>query len=171
MKGVMSVYSMNIDNNRVVAKVSLDYNKRYRNVLCVYDTGAMYTAIQASSLNIPKSHEEIYRGKFEEKLLGGLVKSTYKDCNFIRYYKVIFKEVAIGNIVLKNIPIWITFMDNVTNDVIGMDIISKLYTYIGDNKTHISSNRRDLVNVILNDSQERKPNLLGELPDIDLGGI
>lgn len=138
------MYNMSIDNNRITAQLNLTYNKMFKKVRCVYDTGAMYTAINALSLDFDNSYKDYFRNVAEVKYIGGLI--VNKDnkgisSDFAVYYKLHLNEVSIGNIVLKDVQIWVTFDDNVSNDIIGMDIISRLYTFICDGEVHVTNNK------------------------------
>lgn len=92
----------------------------------VFDTGAKYTVIRASSIS-----DELHEKRFENseyKYLSGVVNGT-----IFKIYKVHLKQMTLHKIDIKEQDIWITFDDSVGNDILGMDVISKVAFYY-DNK-------------------------------------
>lgn len=92
----------------------------------VFDTGAKYTVIRASSIS-----DELCEERFENseyKYLSGVVNGT-----IFKIYKAHLKQMTLHKIDIKEQDIWITFDDSVGNDILGMDVISKVAFYY-DNK-------------------------------------
>lgn len=92
----------------------------------VFDTGAKYTVIRASSIS-DELHEERFENS-EYKYLSGVVNGT-----IFKIYKVHLKQMTLHKIDIKEQDIWITFDNSVGNDILGMDVISKVAFYY-DNK-------------------------------------
>lgn len=121
------MYSTNIKNNRFYMKcISVVDNVNV--IECIVDTGAFYTAFTANMFqNLPDKKHMIDEG-YEVKYLGGFVKS-----NKIKFYKVPVKQFTIGNINLRAQNIWVTFSMDVTESVLGMDILKQItFFHIAD---------------------------------------
>lgn len=88
----------------------------------VFDTGAKYTVIRVSSIS-DELHEERFVNN-EYKYLSGVVNGA-----IFKIYKVHLKQLTLHKIDIKEQDIWITFDDCVGDDVLGMDIISKVAFY------------------------------------------
>lgn len=148
------MYNMNIKDNRVEVQINHNINGKFSKLLCVFDTGAKFTAIQDVSIKIRNLNATniFYTG--EDKMLSGFVSSGDRNNKLkysILFHKVIVSKLSISNIVFNNIPIWVTFDKRATNDVLGMNIISKLYTFIGDGEVYITNNRNELIEFMKND--------------------
>lgn len=92
----------------------------------VFDTGAKYTVIRASSISDELCEENFVNN--ECKYLSGVVSGV-----IFKIYKVHLKQMTLHKIDIKEQDIWITFDDSVGNDILGMDVISKVAFYY-DNK-------------------------------------
>ena len=142
------MYSTSIRDNRITTKLNLSYNSKYMQIRCVYDTGAMYTVIQASSLGFDRDYESVLMRTADVKYIGGLIGSKGEDKLYAKYYGMEIESLALGNIILKNVKIWVTFSDSVIDDIIGMDIIQRVQTYIDCGNIYITNNKNELINFI-----------------------
>lgn len=99
----------------------------------VFDTGAKYTVIRASSISDELCEESFVSN--ECKYLSGIVNGV-----IFKIYKV---HLKLHKIDIKEQDIWVTFDENVGNDILGMDIISKVAFYY-DNKLQCMNIFKDI---------------------------
>lgn len=117
-RGELLVYSMNIANNRVMVRCSI-YKKKnmFRVMDAVYDTGAKNTCFSGSSLGI--AFHEVKNN--ETKELGGFIIG-----NTTIVYKYIVENFYIGKINLGEQVVWLSYDENTTKPVVGMDILQQV---------------------------------------------
>ena len=115
------VYSTKLrnDTGRYVAKCIVNRNGP-RVVDFVVDTGAKYTC--CSALSIDSRIEESGIGDAETKILGGIIAGSV-----LKVYKYHVDQFTIGTVDMGEQDIWITFDDRATDDVLGMDILQKVF--------------------------------------------
>ena len=107
------------DTGRYVAKRIVNRNGP-RVVDFVVDTGAKYTC--CSALSIDSRIEESGIGGAETKILGGIIAGSV-----LKVYKYHVDQFTIGTVDMGEQDIWITFDDRATDDVLGMDILQKVF--------------------------------------------
>ena len=112
---------LNPDMQRYVAKCIVN-NKGPKFVDFVVDTGAKYTCASYMSIN-PKLLEEDFQDA-ESKTIGGIVTGQIMT---IYHYHI--NQFTIGTVDLGERDIWITFDKRVSDDVLGMDILSDVFIF------------------------------------------
>ena len=112
---------LNHRTNRYIVKCIVN-NKGPKFVDFVVDTGAKYTC--CSFLSVDTSMQEADFAKEESKSLGGIVSGEV-----IKVYKYHISQFTVGTVDMGRRDIWITFDSRVSDDVLGMDILSDIYFY------------------------------------------
>lgn len=102
----------------------------------VFDTGAKYTVIRASSISDELCEENFVNN--ECKYLSGVVNGV-----IFKIYKVHLRQMTLHKIDINEQDIWITFDENVGNDILGMDVISKVAFYY-DNRLQCMNIFKDI---------------------------
>ncbi len=105
-------------DSRYFAPLSLDCSDLTGRVLCVVDTGAMYTCVSRSSLSNQNLNCTFTRRTITLK---GLVDTAY-----VVYREMLVRNVTVGNINLGDRRIYITEDTRVRDCVIGMDLLGCL---------------------------------------------
>lgn len=114
------MYSTNIDNNRYFMKC-ITVVDNIDIIECIVDTGALYTAFTANMFSNPPEEDALIKNKNEIKYLGGFVEGDK-----IKFYRIPVSQFTIGNIDMSGQDIWVTFSDDVTQSVLGMDILQQI---------------------------------------------
>ena len=112
---------LNPDMQRYVAKCIVN-NKGPKFVDFVVDTGAKYTCASYMSIN-PKLLEEDFQDA-ESKTIGGIVAGQ-----IMTIYQYHINQLTIGTVDLGERDIWIIFDKRVSDDVLGMDILSDVFIF------------------------------------------
>lgn len=145
------VYSTNIKNNRFYMKCVSVVDKV--NVIeCIVDTGAFYTAFTANMFQNLPEEKFMIDNEYETKYLGGFVKSGK-----IKFYKVPVKQFTIGNIDMERQNIWVTFSEDVTESVLGMDILKQItfFQLANSGKICFLDKNESIQDIIKNESEKR----------------
>lgn len=90
-------------------------------VECIVDTGALYTAFTAEGLVNILTEQQLIDEDCEVKYLGGFVEES-----FVKFYKVVVNQFTIGSIDMGCQEIWVTYSEDVTLNVLGMDILKQV---------------------------------------------
>lgn len=117
------MYTVKVKDDRMI--VTCIYNDIINSPAifkAVFDTGAKYTVIRASSIS-DELHEESFINN-ERKYLSGVVNGV-----IFKIYKIHLKQMTLHKIDIHEQDIWITFDENVGNDILGTDVISKVAFY------------------------------------------
>lgn len=114
------------DRRRIDVSVTMKIKTKILSIGFVVDTGAMSTAMLASSIGI-KMTEEQFVDRYRAKPIPhrGLASDVY-----INYYAVYLSAMYIGDIKLRHVRVLITFEGRVKVNLLGMDILSLFEIHI-----------------------------------------
>ncbi len=96
----------------------------------VMDTGAKFTCCSYKSVN-PALREEDFKS-IDTKVIGGIVSGST-----LRLYRYHVGQFTVGTVDMGEQDIWITFDNRATDDVLGMDILQKLYLFQDKEKLEV----------------------------------
>lgn len=117
------------------------------------DTGSEITSINHALLNRNLNEAILIAKMCETKIVTGILKAP--DA-VIKYYKVPIDLMIFSDMHIKNSYIWVTFNDNVTDSVLGMDILEQLFMFHAPGGSLLLSSDldqiRDYINGGLNES-------------------
>lgn len=106
----------------------------------IIDTGAMFTCYFAKVLD--KNLTENLFENSEYKIISGFVDTQINS----KFYKYKVKQFTIGNIDLGSQVIWITFDNRITDNIVGMDILSQVtfLQYANTNIMYFFKDKKEL---------------------------
>uniref|UniRef100_UPI004055A63F hypothetical protein n=1 Tax=Acetatifactor sp. TaxID=1872090 RepID=UPI004055A63F len=94
------------------------------------DTGATHTSLNARDLGIDVSEEEFCKWRKTE----GVVAKGIDDNVEIKFYKLQVENFKIDELDLGSVPIYITFCENMTKRLLGMNLLRLLNIAISGDK-------------------------------------
>ena len=166
---------INKDRKEIFVEFEFDTNSTKYLSKFKFDTGAPLTTLPLNELPILATDTSNTVVDFTKHIsMHGIISNdggyTSKNSFEVIYHPCRISKINIGDIAIKDAVVWVTRDTRVKAKLLGIDIIGKLHTYIGDGVLLLGSSKSEIVRY-LSQKEEHKPNLLGELPDIDLGGI
>lgn len=114
------MYEVGLSDKSHYTVQCISYYKNPVVVSYVVDTGAVYTCCRYDFLDLSLRQEDFDDG--EAIVLGGFVNNEY-----MKFYPLELKQFTIGNIDLGKQKIWITFDERISENLLGVDILSKVW--------------------------------------------
>lgn len=139
------MYSTRLDNKEYRYLPTCIINETDVTILDTYfDTGAKYTCYYAKDINNKLCEDDF-------KDVSCLFLNGFTDeAVCLKFYPYKVTQFVLGNVSLENQTIWVTFDKHITDNVVGMDIISKVtFLQYGNKKElHLFKDEHELKNYV-----------------------